>query len=238
MSVFVTGDIHGALDIHKLSASEFPFGATLTKDDLLIVAGDFGLVWNYGAEELWWRDWLDKRPWTTLFVDGNHENHQALASLPEVEWHGGHVHVVTPSILHLMRGYVFDIEGSSIFVMGGGTSIDKASRIAGESWWPQEMPSEEEYARATAQLEAHAWQVDYVITHECSSSTIPALYEGIPWQGPDELTDWFDMLEHNLLFKAWYFGHHHQDIYIPDDHRCLFYDIVRLGEFEDVESSQ
>jgi hypothetical protein len=42
-----------------------------------------------------------------------------------------------------MRGEVYNIEGNSIFVMGGGYSLDKDFRTEGVSWWPQEMPSEE-----------------------------------------------------------------------------------------------
>ena len=236
MAAFVTGDLHASIDIHKLSGRQFPLGKTLTKDDYLIVAGDFGLVWNFGAEELWWRDWLDNRPWTTLFVDGNHENHAALAELPVESWHGGLVHRVSPSILHLMRGQVFDICGSSLFVMGGGTSIDRASREEGKTWWPQEMPSDEELAAATENLDRHGWKVDYVVTHECASSQIASCYDDVVWQGADKLTEWFEGLEHRLLFKLWYFGHHHTDRVTSPDHRCLYYDIVRLGELRDVEA--
>lgn len=236
MTVLVTGDIHGPADIHKLSASQFPLGRTLTKDDYLIVAGDFGLVWGFGAEELFWRDWLENRPWTTLFVDGNHENHEALAKLPEETWRGGRVHKVSRSVIHLMRGQVFDFDGETVFTMGGGLSVDRAWRTPGESWWPQEMPSAQEYAQAMATLDACGWRVDHVITHECATSLIPAVSDGMPGQGADELTEFFEGLEHRLLFRTWYFGHHHVDRIIPPDHRCLYYDIVRLGELEDVEA--
>ena len=60
--------------------------------------------------------------------------------------------------------------------------------------------------------------------------------DGMPGQGADELTEFFEGLEHRLLFRTWYFGHHHVDRIIPPDHRCLYYDIVRLGELEDVEA--
>ena len=45
MSIFVTGDIHASYDIAKLSESCFNT-AGLTKDDYVIICGDFGLVWN------------------------------------------------------------------------------------------------------------------------------------------------------------------------------------------------
>ena len=43
--------------------------------------------YNYNGEsryEKYWLDWLDKKPFTTLFIDGNHENHDRLDAM-EVE---------------------------------------------------------------------------------------------------------------------------------------------------------
>lgn len=230
MGVFVTGDLHGGIDIHRLFPSAFPEGRALTKDDYLVVAGDFGLVWGFGMEELGWLDWLDDRPWTTLFVDGNHENHDALDAMAPEPWHGGLVHRVRGSVLHLMRGQIFDLCGSSVFVMGGATSVDRAARVPGESWWPRELPSPAEYAEAEANLAARGWRVDYVVTHCCATRLLDAVYEGRGvWQGADELTDWLDALEHRLVFRRWYFGHHHRDRDLPPDHRAVYRDIVPLG---------
>ena len=44
--IFITGDTHGDIDIQKLSSKNFPKGKTLTKNDYVIVCGDFGLVWD------------------------------------------------------------------------------------------------------------------------------------------------------------------------------------------------
>ena len=40
--VFVTGDTHGDMDIKKMNMRYFPLQKELTKDDYLIIAGDFG----------------------------------------------------------------------------------------------------------------------------------------------------------------------------------------------------
>ena len=238
MTVLVTGDLHGALDIHRLFPSELPGGASLTKGDYLVVCGDFGLVWNFGVEELGWLDWLDARPWTTLFVDGNHENHDALDAMACERWHGGLVHRVRPSVLHLMRGEVFDLGGASVLAMGGATSVDRALRTPGESWWARELPSAEEYARAERNLDARGWRVDYVVTHCCATRLLEAVYDGDVWQGADALTEWFELLEHRLVFRHWYFGHHHRDRAIPPDHRAVYRDVVPLGSDEPWEGSR
>ena len=99
----MTGDIHASYDIAKLSESCFDT-AGLTKDDYVIICGDFGLVWNNSASEQYWLRWLDARPFTTLFVDGNHEGFSLLNSFLETTWNGGAVHQVATSVLHLKRG--------------------------------------------------------------------------------------------------------------------------------------
>lgn len=40
MTVYVTGDIHGGVDMQKLR--DWDLGDGLTSDDYLIIAGDFG----------------------------------------------------------------------------------------------------------------------------------------------------------------------------------------------------
>ncbi|MCR5323045.1 MAG: hypothetical protein K6E85_07235 [Lachnospiraceae bacterium] len=90
----------------------------MTKDDYVIICGDFGGIWETGGEsrnEKYWLDWFEERSYTLLFVDGNHENFERLYSYPVKEWHGGKVHEIRPHVLHLMRGQVFEIEDRNIF---------------------------------------------------------------------------------------------------------------------------
>ena len=42
--IFVTGDCHG--EFLKLSGSSFPEQNEMTKDDIVIICGDFGAVWD------------------------------------------------------------------------------------------------------------------------------------------------------------------------------------------------
>ena len=61
---------------------------------------------------------------TTLFVDGNHENFDRLYSYPIIEWHGGKVHKINSSIFHLMRGEIYEIDNKKIFAFGGASCHD------------------------------------------------------------------------------------------------------------------
>lgn len=107
-----------------------------------------------------------------LFIDGNHEDFDKLDSYPVETWCGGKVHKIRNNVIHLMHGEVYCIEGDTIFVMGGGYSIDKYRRTEGVSWWSQEMPSEEECRNALKNLEEVGNNVDYIITHTAPSETV------------------------------------------------------------------
>jgi len=126
--IYITGDTHGIIDWGKINTSRFPEQKDLTKDDYLIVLGDFGGVWGDADQDRYIQKTYGERNFTTLFIDGNHENHDLLDSYPVEEWCGGKVHRITDSIIHLMRGQVFVINGIKFFTMGGAESTDKAWR--------------------------------------------------------------------------------------------------------------
>ena len=119
MSVWITGDIHG--NPVRLSTDSFYEQKEFSgnKDEnIVIILGDFGLVWSRDGEnknEKYWLDWLENKSFTTVFVDGNHENHIRLATYPVKEWHGGKVHEIRPHVLHLQRGEIFTIEDKKFF---------------------------------------------------------------------------------------------------------------------------
>ena len=77
--IYITGDTHS--DFLRLEEDKFPIQNEMTKDDYVIICGDFGGVWTFEEEssrEKYWLDWLNERNFTTLFVDGNHENYTRL----------------------------------------------------------------------------------------------------------------------------------------------------------------
>ena len=77
--IFITGDTHG--DLRRFSTDAFYEQREMTKDDYAIILGDFGMVWDYKGESKYeknWLDWLESKSFTTLFIDGNHENHDRL----------------------------------------------------------------------------------------------------------------------------------------------------------------
>lgn len=224
--VFVTGDLHGGISIAKLFDDKWPQQKELTKDDYLIVCGDFGMLWDGSTREMLLLDWLESRKYTTLFCFGNHENFEMYKEIPVDEWCGGKVQRVREHVMHLMTGEIFDIQGKSFFVFGGASSHDKEYRKPGISWWPEEIPSTAEFERAGRNLQKRNNQVDYVITHCASNSTQDEIN---PEFKRDKVTEFLDWVEYNVQFEKWFMGHYHLDEDIDERHRVVFDKIVKLG---------
>ena len=252
--IFITGDCHG--DVRRFSADSFfeqkEYG--LTKDDTVIICGDFGLVWNKDEEnktEKYWLDWLEAKPFTVVFVDGNHENFDRLYQYPIKEWKGGKVHEIRPHVLHLMRGEVFEIDGKRIFAFGGASSHDisdgildynddhwreKAKeldknhkymyRVKGLSWWDQELPTEDEMQNGIINLTDCGWDVDYIITHTPPASIIALLGHGLYEQ--DRLTTYLEDIRSQTYYERMFSGHMHTNRQINDTDILLYEQIVRL----------
>lgn len=84
--VFITGDTHGDIDIGKLSNKSWKEQKSLSSNDILIVTGDFGVPWTYGEDKTdkYILKWYSEKPYTIVFVDGNHDNEDAIRTYPEL----------------------------------------------------------------------------------------------------------------------------------------------------------
>lgn len=229
--IYVTGDIHGDLSVRRLSSHNWPDGRDLSRDDFVIILGDFGLVWDGSDSDEWWLDWLEAKPWTTLFIDGNHENHPLLATYPTRSFHGGMVNEVRPHVLHLMRGYVFDLCGESFLAMGGAASHDREFRTEGVSWWPEEVPSDDERNLCELSLGERGWRVNHVLTHDAPSDLVPKLgiVSGRYDFRADDHERWLNSIAYRTEFGHWWFGHFHIDVDLGSGFRALYGDVVRVA---------
>lgn len=229
--IYITGDVHGVPGLNKrLNTRQFPQQKNMTKADYVIIAGDFGMVWNLDKEDQFWLKWLHKtKPFTTLFIDGNHENFDLLEQFPVEQWNGGSVHRMNDSVLHLMRGQVYEIEGKTFFTFGGAASHDREYRKEGKSWWAREMPSAEEYEHGLQELQCHNWQVDYVITHTCSRQNLDWIRQHYDTEVvPDQMHDYFQYIQEHLHYKQWWFGHFHQDVKVSDRQQLIYHNLIEI----------
>ena len=255
MSIWVTGDIHG--NPQRLSSDIFTEQKEMTKNDTVIILGDFGLVWDFTGEnktEKYWLDWLEKKPFTTVFIDGNHDNFDRLDKYPVEEWHGGKVNFIRPSVIHLMRGQVFNIEDRTFFAFGGASSHDISSgilepddpdfkekkrkldknpfalyRINHMSWWERELPNEEELKVGLVNLEKFDNKVDYIITHSPYTSLLRQMDGGSGLYQSDRLTDYLQEIKQTVEYKHWLFGHMHVNhTFHWEKSSCLYEQIIRI----------
>lgn len=246
--IFVTGDTHGDW-MTRLNSHSFPEGVGLTKDDYVIICGDFGL-WHDTKEERYNLEWLDSKPFTTLFVCGNHENYDRLYEYPVEKWCGGKIHKICSSVFHLMRGQIFDIQGKRFFTFGGASShdvqdgilepddpriskwyrdYDKMFRINHTSWWKEELPSEEEMTEGMMNLKQNGSQVDYIITHSPYTSALRQMDQGSGVYKTDILTDYLQEIKESVEYKKWFFGHMHVNQNFPGDNAISIYEqIIRI----------
>lgn len=252
--IFVTGDCHA--NWSKFSTYNFPEQKEMTRDDFVIVCGDFG-VWHDDNEERYWLDWLAEKTFTLCFVDGNHENFDRLYSdeFPIVDFYGGKAHQIRENVFHLMRGHIFELSGNKIFAFGGASSHDifdgildrdnfesdkefystikewdrdnKWFRVNHLSWWKEEMPSEEEMQYGLESLDKYDYDVDFVITH-CCPQEIVSLLSGGQYK-PDSLTSYFNKISNSLEFEKWFFGHYHIDKQITSEFIALYHKIERIA---------
>lgn len=234
MAIYLTGDTHNDLDMHKLVDWDGHIGHRLGDDDYLIVTGDFGFPWDFSPAEREWVEWFESRPYTMLFVDGNHERFSYWRDIAFEPWHAGLTQRLVEGgrTRRLCRGEVFDLGGVSLFTMGGAASPDRAWRCPEVNWWADEMPGPAQLAHAEATLDAHDWKVDYVVTHTCADSMLSAaLYPNAGWEHPatDALTHFFERVLGRLRYKRWYFGHFHRDADLERRHTVLYDEVVRAG---------
>lgn len=251
--IYITGDIHGSPE--RLGVHSFYEQKEMTRDDVVIICGDFGMVWEESGEsasERYWLKWLEDKPFTTVFVCGNHENFDRLYQYPVKEWHGGKVHEIRPHVLHLMRGEIFDIEGLKFFAFGGASSHDirdgiidpaedenwretakewykagKMYRIKGISWWEQELPTQGEMDSGIG----HGLYKQDVLTRY--SASVIALFKNLERIG--NKVDYIithsplEDIRSKVEYKKHFCGHMHVDKAVNEKDIILYEQIIRLA---------
>ena len=213
-TIYITGDIHGHVDIHKLSNKNFRPDKNLKErysvqgnedhNDYLIVTGDLGFPFhtvefdeNFNPKEKqykYWLNWLANKPYTILFCDGNHENFDFWDAQPVYEWHGGkvHIHPNAPNIIHLIRGEVYDICGYSVLAFGGAASHDikPAFDCFGHCIWKGRVEGKSWWAKHGIDIS------DIIKEHEYT---------------PDPTAEFLDEILASTDYRIWLCGHIHKD---------------------------
>jgi len=163
--ILVAGDWHGnqgwALNVIKRVPQ------LLAGQDIRLVLhlGDFG-IWpdRDGERYLAAIDLALRQVSAELwFIDGNHEDFTVLAAMASQTSADGRVSV-RPCISHLPRGHRWQWHGRSWLACGGGVSLDRAARVPGRDWWPQE-----EITAAQEAALINGGRAEVMACHDCPS---------------------------------------------------------------------
>lgn len=235
MSIYLVGDTHQSLYNFNLIKSK----NKLTKEDIVIVIGDFGFYWNNSIQEHNKRKELAKLPCKICFIDGNHENHELIGKLPIKEMFGNEVgYDEKYGFIHLKRGYSYIIQEKSFLCLGGGHSVDLSIRKEGISWWKQENISTEDILALLKTLEQKQ-DFDYVLTHTCPMSILKELEKQkllmhkVPsfWVINHINEEVLEVLKNSITFKYWMFGHFHlNSVFLYGKFQGLYNHYIKLQE--------
>lgn len=219
--IYVTGDMHG--DLSRLKTSH---ASKIKKNDILIICGDFGFIWNNSKNELSNLKWLSKRNYTVLFVEGAHENYKLLEDYPVVEYMGAEARQIASNIYQLKRGNIYEIENKTIFAFGGGDDETMDLYDLPENSTFTRIPNNDEYLTAKNNLEKYNFSVDYFITYDISFKIRAFLLLDNTFF--NSLHIFFEELSKTCTIKKWFFGRYHIDKIIPPKYYGVYsgiYDI-------------
>lgn len=129
--IYVRGDVHGQI-LNSFNAHDHPEYKKLTKNDYFIILGDCGVPWNhcFKKEDKYKLNWLNSKPWKTVFLLGNHDNWDWALSLPKKETEIGIVRQCVfegqefEDIYVIADPSVLNIEGKQCFFIPGAECHD------------------------------------------------------------------------------------------------------------------
>lgn len=97
------------------------------------------------------------------WLGGNHENYdfleRELANGKRLHRNG--TWEVAPNVFYVPRGVILTFGSVRFLCCGGGTSIDRNSRVEGESWWPQEAITDDDVVACQ-----RAGEADVLLSHD------------------------------------------------------------------------
>lgn len=235
MRLFIRGDAHGDFSFLEDFCNKY----RTTKDDVLIILGDAGILY-YGADsyrEKRIKRYIEEFPITLFCVRGNHEDRpENRAEMKMMERFDNTVYYDPeyPHILYALDGCAYEFNGQSFLVIGGAYSVDKEYRLLMHWYWnPQEQLSGAEMQEIEERIEGRHF--NHILAHTCPENWEPTylFIKGVDQSKVDNTMEFW--LEHNVVNKCtwdnYWFGHFHgdnMDICGDGKVHMLFNNIVEL----------
>lgn len=172
------------------------------KPDLVLQVGDFGYFPELPRYNP--REWGMTSPVPVHWCDGNHEDHRALARLRASASGQRVAHQVATNIIWQDRGSTIELpDGRIVLFMGGADSIDKRSRVEGDSWFAGEQITDADMAALPE------GRVDIVISHTAPNRILLSAVNFPDALVRDPVREKLDAIFEKYHPKRWYFGHWH-----------------------------
>lgn len=219
--IYITGDFHG--DKKRFGDRKLK---KLKKEDTLIICGDFGFLWNGTRDEQKVLDWIGRRKYNVLFVEGTHDNLELLRLYPAEEWCGGLARTISGKLRHLVRGELFTIDGVTLLAVGGGQP-DEGARL-GVSCWQGALPDKAEMLAICDKLDTHGWRADVIVSHQAPTNIDACITHRVC--DVNLLTALMDTIQRKNGYANWCFGSYHQNRLVPPNYHCLYNDLYCVGK--------
>jgi Calcineurin-like phosphoesterase len=176
-TALIVGDTHGNLRWWHRVVIPTALGHGV---DSIYQVGDFG-YWEHTVDGVQYLNRLSAllhaEGLGVQWLDGNHENHQWLRKLYVKPDH--RAVKIRDSIVYLPRGCRWMDGGVRFLACGGAYSVDKAYRIPGESWWPEEMITDHEVRRCRA-----AGRAEVLLCHDAPDGFEVQAPHKVCWDPP------------------------------------------------------
>lgn len=150
------GDIHGFVEhLEKVNQQLFDEGIV----EVMIQVGDLGIYPNIMPvlKQM-------EFPLPIYFIDGNHEAFNLLFGMIDKD---NDVTEIVPNLFYVKRGSILTLADKKIAFIGGAASVDKAWRTSGYDWFPEEIPTDEDFAKLNGVTD-----IDYFVSHTAPQSII------------------------------------------------------------------
>jgi len=193
MNTLFVGDIHGDFGaLNKLINKKLP--------DVVIQLGDNAYFWRgqkNGERAI--------KPGKSIvfLLPGNHEDWVLFDR--HVGRRGREPIEIEQNIFYCPIGSEIELNGKKIMFIGGAESIDKARRVAYDTWFPEELLNQEDldFCLSTPN------KIDIICSHTCPYDFQIFQRLGIYEKANDPTMRVLNEVLFNLKPESWFFGHWH-----------------------------
>lgn len=245
-----TGDTHGGkgtLERLEKISQMYPNEKSIG----IIILGDSGLNFYLNNTDIKYKKIINNFNYILYLVRGNHEQRPELIDGIIKKYDDnvkGFIYIEEefPNIRYFIDGNIYNLNGYTTLVIGGGYSVDKYFRLnrAGYSladelianpkktgWFKDELLTQKEMEDISKKVNNK--EFDFILTHVFPLSWEPTdLFLNFIDQKAvnKDMEKWLDNIKENVSFKVWLAGHYHQDRLERPNAQMFFQEVESMDD--------